>query len=99
MAVKLRLARFGAKNAPFFRIVAIDSRSARNGVALENLGAYNPTTNEYIQFHVERIEDWLGKGAIPSDTVKKLYVRFKQQGKATVAKPVVEAPAEAATAE
>ncbi len=84
MAVKLRLARFGKKHAPFFRIVAIDSRKMRNGLYLENLGTYNPTTDEYIQFHIERIDAWLAQGAIPSDAVKKLYKRFKQKGSKVV---------------
>ena len=84
MAVKLRLARFGTKNAPFFRIVVIDSRRMRNGMYLENLGTYNPTTDEYIQFHVERIDSWLEQGAIPSYAVKKLYKRFKLAGSKVV---------------
>lgn len=96
MAVKLRLARFGTKHAPFFRIVAIDSRRMRNGTHLENLGTYNPTTDEYIQFHIERIDAWLEQGAVPSDAVKKLYKRFKlhgrkvvnEQTKKTIIKPV-----------
>jgi len=78
MAVRLRLAHFGRKHAPIFRIVAIDSRKARDGKCLENLGTYNPTTGEYVQFHQERIDDWIAKGAIPSDSVKKLCKRFKK---------------------
>ena len=79
MAVRLRLARVGKKNAPIFRIVAIDSRKMRDGLRLDNLGTYNPTTDEYIQFHVERFEEWLKKGALPTDSVEKLYKRFKKR--------------------
>jgi len=78
MAVKLRLALFGKKHAPIFRIVAIDSRKMRDGKYLENLGTYNPMTGEYVQFHPERIDAWIAEGAIPSDSVKKLYKRFKK---------------------
>lgn len=72
MAVSIRLARIGKKKAPFYRIVAIDKRKSRDGEYLENLGTYNPLTGELIQFHAERIQAWLDKGAIASDTVVKL---------------------------
>ena len=95
MAVRLRLAHFGKKHAPFYRVVAIDSRKMRDGEYLDNLGTYNPANDEYIQFHVERIEEWISKGAIPSDSVKKLYKRFKKnvqekavKSTAKVVKPV-----------
>lgn len=78
MAVRLRLALLGKKHAPMFRIVAIDSRKMRDGKYLENLGTYNPTTGEYVQFHPEKLDAWILKGAIPSDSVKKLYKRFKK---------------------
>lgn len=93
MSVKLRLARIGKKHAPIFRIVAIDSRKNRDSDYLENLGTYNPQTGEYTQFHAERIDAWLEKGAVPTDSVKKLYSRFKKgvqpKAKATshIAKP------------
>jgi len=78
MAVRLRLALFGKKHAPMFRIIAIDKRKIRDGKYLENLGTYNPMTGEYVQFHPEKIDAWIAKGAIPSDSVKKLYKRFKK---------------------
>ncbi|HBR71003.1 TPA: 30S ribosomal protein S16 [Candidatus Dependentiae bacterium] len=90
MAVRLRLALFGKKHAPVFRIVAIDSRKMRDGKYLENLGTYNPVTGEYVQFHVDRIDEWLKKGAVPSDSVKKLYKKFKQGSKSKAEKIVVE---------
>jgi len=72
MAVRIRLARIGTKNAPFYRIVAIDGRKKRDGAFLENLGTYDPIKGSLIQFHVEKINEWISKGAIPSDAVKKL---------------------------
>lgn len=90
MAVRLRLALFGKKHAPVFRIVAIDSRKMRDGRYLENLGTYNPVTGEYVQFHVDRIDEWLKKGAVPSDSVKKLYKKFKQGSKSKSEDIVVE---------
>ncbi|MCL5875462.1 MAG: 30S ribosomal protein S16 [Candidatus Dependentiae bacterium] len=72
MAVRIRLARIGTKNAPVYRIVAIDSKKKRDGAFLENLGTYDPIKGSLVQFHVERVNDWISKGAIPSDAVKKL---------------------------
>lgn len=85
MAVMIRLARIGKKKAPFFRIVAIDKRSKRDGQYLENLGTYNPLTGELIQFHVEKIDAWISKGALPSDTVKRLQKQYATSLKAPVA--------------
>ncbi len=74
MAVKIRLARAGAKKAPFYRIVAADSRSPRDGRFIEILGRYNPRVEpSYIELDVERTESWLGKGAQMTETVAKLY--------------------------
>lgn len=83
MAVKIRMARLGKKNAPYFRIVAVDSRKKRDGACIEDLGTYNPTTGELIQFHIERIEHWMSQGAIPSETVKRIY-KTQKKSSATV---------------
>ncbi|WP_234121130.1 30S ribosomal protein S16 [Clostridium hydrogenum] len=73
MAVKIRLRRMGAKKAPFYRIVVADSRSPRDGRFIEELGYYNPTTDPVtIKFDAEKVKTWIGNGAQPSDTVKKL---------------------------
>ncbi len=72
MAVKIRLARIGKKNLPVYRIVAIDSRKKRDGAYLENLGTYDPIKGVLVQFHPERINDWVSKGAIVTDAVKKI---------------------------
>jgi small subunit ribosomal protein S16 len=72
MAVKIRLSRIGKKNAPVFRIVAIDSRSARDGAPLEVLGTYNPVKHELVQFNADRINYWISTGAQVSNSVKKI---------------------------
>lgn len=78
MAVTIRLSRIGKKNAPIYRIVAIDSRKARDGQALENLGTYDPVKGAMIQFHEERLQAWLAQGARMSDTVKRLHKVHKK---------------------
>jgi small subunit ribosomal protein S16 len=76
MAVKIRLSRIGKKHAPFYRIVAIDSRSKRDGASLEILGTYDPRNGQIIQFDSERIESWINLGAIPTEAVKKLQKKY-----------------------
>ncbi len=73
MAVKIRLTRIGRKKKPYYRIVAIDSRSPRDGRYLENLGVYNPLPDPFeIKLKEDRVLYWLGVGAVPTDTVKSL---------------------------
>jgi small subunit ribosomal protein S16 len=73
MAVKIRLARHGAKKRPFYRIVAADSEAPREGKFLENLGTYNPLlTPEEVTVKTERIKHWMEKGAKPTATVKTI---------------------------
>ena len=76
MSVRIRLARIGKKRAPYYRIVAIDSRVKRDGKFLENLGTFNPLSGELIQFHADKIQSWIEKGAVPSESVVKLQKRF-----------------------
>lgn len=78
MAVKLRLKRMGAKKRPFYRIVAADSRSPRDGRFIETVGIYNPIVEPAeIKIDEELALKWLSTGAIPTDTVKDL---FRSQG-------------------
>ena len=78
MAVKLRLMRMGAKKRPFYRIVATDSRSRRDGEYLELVGTYNPIScKKDVKINEEVALKWLNNGAIPSDTVRSL---FKEAG-------------------
>jgi small subunit ribosomal protein S16 len=78
MAVKIRLARYGAKKKPFYRIVVADIESPRNGRYLEKVGTYDPLKDPaQISLENERIQYWIGKGAVPTDTVKNL---LKKEG-------------------
>lgn len=78
MAVRIRLRRMGAKKRPFYRFVAADSRSPRDGRFLENLGWYNPILKPAeVHLKEERIYEWLKEGALPTETVASL---FKQVG-------------------
>lgn len=73
MAVKLRLKRMGAKKAPFYRVVAADARSPRDGRFIEELGYYNPKTEPAtVSLKEEAILAWLNNGAQPTDTVRTL---------------------------
>ena len=75
MAVKIRLARGGAKKRPYYRVVVADSRSPRDGKYIEKVGTHNPLLPkdhpDRIKRDIERIEQWLGQGAKPSDRVAR----------------------------
>ena len=78
MAVKIRLRRMGAKKAPFYRIVVADSRYPRDGRFIEEIGYYDPTKEPtVVKVDAEKVKDWIGKGAQPTDTVRSL---LKKQG-------------------
>ena len=78
MAVKIRLKRMGANKKPFYRIVVADSRAPRDGRFIEEIGYYNPVSEtKQIKIHDEKANKWLGFGAQPTETVKKL---FQSQG-------------------
>lgn len=88
MAVKLRLKRMGAKARPFYRIVAADSRSPRDGRFIETVGTYNPIVKENnVSVNEEKALKWLNNGAEPTDTVKNLlqksgtWAKFKNTKK------------------
>lgn len=71
--VKLRLKRMGKKGRPFYRIVAADSRSPRDGRFIEEVGTYNPIANEnQVTLNKELVMKWLGNGAQPTDTVRSI---------------------------
>ncbi|MEH6946330.1 30S ribosomal protein S16 [Peribacillus sp. Hz7] len=74
MAVKIRLKRMGAKKSPFYRIVAADSRSPRDGRYIEVIGTYNPVAEPAkVEINEELALKWLQDGAKPSDTVRNLF--------------------------
>jgi small subunit ribosomal protein S16 len=77
--VKIRLARHGAKKRPFYRIVAADSRSPRDGRFLERLGSYDPTQDPtLIEIKQDRLAEWLKNGAQPTGTVARLIKKARR---------------------
>lgn len=89
MAVKIRLARGGAKKKPFYQVVVADERNARDGHFLENVGQYDPKSDPpHVLLKEEPILQWLAKGAQPTETVKQLlrrqglWAKFKQPSQA-----------------
>ena len=74
MAVRIRLKRLGAKKAPFYRIVVMDSRKARDGEYIDQIGYYNPVKEPAeIKLDVEKAKKWIGNGAQPTDTVRDIF--------------------------
>ena len=71
MAVKMRLRRMGAKKAPTYRVIVADSRSPRDGRFIEEIGFFNPRTDE-IKIDADKAKTWIANGAQPTDTVKAL---------------------------
>ena len=73
MAAKIRLKRMGSNKKPFYRIVVADSRAPRDGRFIEEIGYYNPVSEpKQIKINDEKAKKWLGVGAQPTETVKKL---------------------------
>ena len=73
MAVKLKLTRLGSKKHPFYRVVAANDETRRDGRPLEFLGYYNPMVNPAeVKLDAGKIKEWLGRGAEPTDTVRAL---------------------------
>ena len=88
MAVRIRLRRMGANKKPFFRIVVADAKSANEGSFLEELGWYEPRKDKAnYKFDAARAEQWIAKGAQPSETVASLLRKERR---------AAAAPAEAA---
>ena len=116
MAVKIRLARHGAKKRPYYRVVVADGRMPRDGRYIEEVGRYNPLTNpKVIDINLEKVDEWVSKGAQPTNAVahlieiarngqpvveKKAKISKKAAAKAAAAaEAAAEAEAEAAEAE
>ncbi|MAK09758.1 MAG: 30S ribosomal protein S16 [Rhodobacteraceae bacterium] len=76
MSIKIRLARAGSKKRPFYRVVAADSRMPRDGRFIEKLGTYNPLLkkddNNRVKLDIDRIKEWLSKGAQTTDRISRL---------------------------
>ena len=83
MAVKVRLARAGAKKRPIYRVIVADGRKPRDGRFIEAIGQYDPRQDPAIfTIDGERLQYWLGHGATPTETVKRLILK---QARATAA--------------
>ena len=88
MAVKMRLTRMGDKKSPFYRIVVVDGRQARDGQYIDKIGHYNPlTTPAEIVIDADKAKDWLSKGVQPTDTVKNILVNQGVMPKPTKLSP------------
>ena len=74
MSVKIRLKRMGSRMRPYYRIVVMDSRSPRDGRAIEEVGFYHPVEmkDKQIEIKTDRVREWLDKGAQPTHTVRRL---------------------------
>ena len=74
MAVKIRLKRMGQKKRPIYRIVVADSRNARDGKVIDEIGTYDPNTEPFsCKVDEEAAKKWLASGAQPTETVEKLF--------------------------
>ena len=79
MAVKIRLARHGAKKRPYYRIVVADSRSPRDGRFIEEVGRYNPCVEpSMVKFDMDKVDQWIKNGAQPTDTAAALLKRARE---------------------
>jgi len=90
LAVKIRMKRFGRTNRAFFRINAVDSRAARDGRVIEELGSYDPHApdDRKVRLNAERVLYWLSVGAQPSDTVRTFLERAGLMGNKKVTRPI-----------
>lgn len=78
MAVKIRLARHGAKKRPYYRVIVADSRCPRDGRFIEEVGRYNPCVSPaLLSLNDERLDYWMSRGAQPTDTVARLIKSHK----------------------
>lgn len=79
MSVKIRLKRIGAKARPYYRIVVMDSRNARDGRAIEEIGFYHPIEAEDKQISIkeDKLNDWIAKGAQPTPIVKSIIKKAR----------------------
>ena len=97
MSTRIRLARGGKKKAPYYRIVVAEKRSPRDGRFIERLGSYDPALKDRkVSLDAERARYWLGSGAVPSETVRKLLelhgFKFNTKGNLESFTPVAELP-------
>ena len=82
MAVRIRLARFGRRKHPVYRIVVMDSRRPREGKYLDIIGTYDPKRHEIIKFDEEKFNKWVSLGAEVTDRAKAIYKLYKKLSQA-----------------
>lgn len=83
--LRIRLTRMGAKKKPFYRVVVMERRQARDGNFVEIVGHYNPTTNPpSVELNMDRVRHWLACGAQPSETVNSLLKKATSPTPVTV---------------
>lgn len=76
--LRIRLTRMGAKKKPVYRVVVIERRQARDGSFVEIVGHYNPGTNPpSVELNMERVQHWMARGALPSETVNSLLKKVQ----------------------
>ena len=91
MAVSMRLMRFGGKKAPFYRIVIADTRSARDGRFIEQVGTYDPRKDPVeVKFKEEKATQWLKKGVKPTPTVHQLLLKAGIEKRGSTKPPEIE---------
>jgi small subunit ribosomal protein S16 len=80
VSVRIRLKRFGTKRKPFYRVVVMDSHAPRDGRVLEEIGFYHPAekTEKQVSLRVDRVREWMQKGAQPSAVVRRLLNRVEK---------------------
>ena len=108
MALKIRLTKVGSVHQPLYRVVVAEARSRRDGAAVENLGTYRPgDKGNPIKVNLERVDYWLSKGALPTNTMHAMIKKARRSAAAKsetpapaldAAAPTVEAVAPATTA-
>lgn len=80
MAVKIRLARHGAKKRPYYRVVVADARARRDGRIIEEVGRYNPCVEPpFIKVDFDKVDAWIKNGAQPTETVDRLLKIAREQ--------------------
>lgn len=86
MSVQIRLARYGSKKTPFYRIVVTDIRNPRDGRFIESLGTFDPTVEPpVVKVNLSRVDYWQGQGAQPSPTLTKVLKSHRAAAAATTA--------------
>jgi len=100
LSVKIRLARHGAKKAPFYRVVVADERSRRDGRFIEIVGRYNPRTEpSFVEVDLEKVDAWIAKGAQATEAASKVIAIARGEKTAPVAESKVSKKAAAKAAE